>query len=102
MVVQEMSRSMTDSLQPAATETDFMEFVEGSTIDNDEVKNTFGDPQIGTYVSPKKKDAYGNPRSVPVYEGPKGGKYYISPGGNKEYGLPRFVDIEPIVKPSIE
>ena len=52
------------------------------------VKNSFGDPQVGTYISPVKKDAEGNPFSRPVYEGPKHGRYYLTESGNKAYATP--------------
>ena len=65
-----------------------MEFTPCSPAAKNVVKNSFGDPQVGTYISPVKKDAEGNPLSRPVYEGPKHGRYYLTESGNKAYATP--------------
>ena len=76
------------SSNDAAMKADFMEFTPCSPAAKNVVKNAFGDPQVGTYISPVKKDAEGNPLSRPVYEGPKHDRYYLTESGNKAYATP--------------
>ena len=54
------------------------------------VKNIFGDPQVGTYISLVKKAAFGQmPLSRPVYNDRTwGNNYYLTESGNKAYATP--------------
>ena len=84
----ESSLPESSSSKDAAIKADYMEFTPCSPAAKNVVKNAFGDPQVGTYISPKKKDANGNPLSRPVYEGKKHGRYYLTESGNKAYATP--------------
>ena len=84
----ESSLPSSSSSKDAAAKADYMEFTPCSPAAKNVVKNAFGDPQVGTYISPVKKDAEGNPLSRPVYEGPKHGRYYLTESGNKAYATP--------------
>ena len=102
----ESSLPESSSSKDAAAKADLMEFTPCSPAAKNVVKNAFGDPQVGTYISPVKKDANGNPLSRPVYEGKKHGRYYLTESGNKAYATPTSggdfhvgIQVEP---PSIE
>ena len=84
----ESSLPESSSSKDAAIKADYMEFTPCSPAAKNVVKNSFGDPQVGTYISPVKKDAEGNPLSRPVYEGKKHGRYYLTESGNKAYATP--------------
>ena len=98
----ETTESSPSSSTKAEIKPDAMEFEPCSPAADDVVRNRYGDPLVGQYVSPKKKDADGKPLSLPVYEGPKHGRYYLTASGNKAYSTPTSVHSMKNIPRSVE